>query len=287
MKKILLGILVILMTLVPIYSASGLVITLGEATADNSVYKNTVINYFQSNSDKNMSDATTSVITASEVNLISENISGTTYTSNEIVSCALVDLSYSPGIDVVVDTSKITLVTPKMYENALKSTGITNGYVVVTSPVSATGESALAGVLKSYEVATGTTIPDDAKKAATQTIYTQSDIANQTNQSADTIADLFEKAQTEVQNQNLTNVTQIQTIVINVANDMNINLTDDQAQEIATSLSNAQQAQGSLGDFKSSLENATQEASQSSGILNQIWTYLQSLFSDLQGMIGQ
>lgn len=287
MKKILLGILVILMTLVPIYSASGLVITLGEATADNSVYKNTVITYFQSNSDKNMSNATTSVITASEVNLISENISGTTYTSNEIVSCALVDLSYSPGIDVVVDTSKITLVTPKMYENALKSTGITNGYVVVTSPVSATGESALAGVLKSYEVAAGTTIPDDAKKAATQTIYTQSDIANQTNQSADTIADLFEKAQTEVQNQNLTNVTQIQTIVINVANDMNINLTDDQAQEIATSLSNAQQAQGSLGDFKSSLENATQEASQSSGILNQIWTYLQSLFSDLQGMTGQ
>ena len=287
MKKILLGILVILMTLVPIYSASGLVITLGEATADNSVYKNTVITYFQSNSDKNMSNATTSVITASEVNLISENISGTTYTSNEIVSCALVDLSYSPGIDVVVDTSKITLVTPKMYENALRSTGITNGYVVVTSPVSATGESALAGVLKSYEVAAGTTIPDDAKKAATQTIYTQSDIANQTNQSADTIANLFEKAQTEVQNQNLTNVTQIQTIVINVANDMNINLTDDQAQEIATSLSNAQQAQGSLGDFKSSLENATQEASQSSGILNQIWTYLQSLFSDLQGMTGQ
>lgn len=287
MKKILLGILVILMTLVPIYSASGLVITLGEATADNSVYKNTVITYFQSNSDKNMSNATTSVITASEVNLISENISGTTYTSNEIVSCALVDLSYSPGIDVVVDTSKITLVTPKMYENALRSTGITNGYVVVTSPVSATGESALAGVLKSYEVAAGTTIPDDAKKAATETIYTQSDIANQTNQSADTIANLFEKAQTEVQNQNLTNVTQIQTIVINVANDMNINLTDDQAQEIATSLSNAQQAQGSLGDFKSSLENATQEASQSSGILNQIWTYLQSLFSDLQGMTGQ
>lgn len=287
MKKILLGILVILMTLVPIYSASGLVITLGEATADNSVYKNTVITYFQSNSDKNMSDATTSVITASEVNLISENISGTTYTSNEIVSCALVDLSYSPGIDVVVDTSKITLVTPKMYENALKSTGITNGYVVVTSPVSATGESALAGVLKSYEVAAGTTIPDDAKKAATQTIYTQSDIANQTNQSADTIADLFEKAQTEVQNQNLTNVTQIQTIVVNVANNMNINLTDQQAQEIATSLSNSQQAQGSLDDFKSSLENATQEASQSSGILNQIWTYLQSLFSDLQGMIGQ
>ena len=30
----------------------------------------------------------------------------------------MVDLSYTQGIDVVVDTSKITLVTPLMYENA-------------------------------------------------------------------------------------------------------------------------------------------------------------------------
>lgn len=287
MKKILIGILVVLMALTPIYSASGVVITLGEATAANSAWKNSVMSYFNSNTDKNMSNATTKVITASEVNLISENISGQTYSSSDIVSCALVDLSYSPGIKVVVDTSKITLVTPKMYENALKSTGINNGYVVVTSPVSATGESALAGVLKSYEIAAGTSIPNNAKKAATETIYTQSSIANQTNQSADQIATLFEKVQNEVQNKNITNVTQIQNIVINVANTMNINLTDQQAQQIATSLSDAQQAQGNLTEFKNSLQNATQQASQSSGIMNQIWTYVQSLFTYVQGLAGQ
>jgi len=287
MKKILIGILVVLMALTPIYSASGLVITLGEATDANPAWKNTVMNYFKSNTDKNISNATTRVITTSEVNLISQNISGQTYSASEIVSCAMVDLSYSPGIKVVVDKSKITLVTPKMYENALKSTGINNGYVVVTSPVSATGESALAGVLKSYEIAVGTPIPDNAKKAATQEIYTQSSIANQTNQSADQIALLFEKVQNEVQNNNITNVTQIQTIVVNVANNMNINLTDQQAQQIATSLSNAQQAQGSLTEFKNSLNNATQQATQSSGIINQIWTYLQSLFTSLQGLAGQ
>jgi uncharacterized protein YpuA (DUF1002 family) len=286
MKKIIIGILVILMALSPIYSASGFVITLGEATDANSAWKNSVMNYFTSKTDKNITNATTKVITASEVNLISQNISGTTYKPSEIVSCAMVDLSYTPGIKVVVDNSKIYMVTPKMYENALKSTGINNGYVVVTSPVSATGESALAGVLKSYENAVGTPIPDDAKKAATQQIYTQSNIANQTNQSADTIAILFEKVQNEVQNKNLTDVTQIQTIVINVANNMNINLTEQQAQQIATSLANAQQAQGSLTDFKNSLQNATQTASQSTGIINQIWTYLQSLFTYIQGLTG-
>lgn len=287
MKKVLIAIIVILMALSPIYSASGFVITFGEATDASTAWKNSVLSYFKSNTDKNISNATTRVITASEVNLISQNISGATYKSSEIVSCAMVDLSYSPGIKVVVDKSKITLVTPKMYENALKSTGINNGYVVVTSPVSATGESALAGVLKSYEIAVGTPIPDNAKKAATQEIYTQSSIANQTNQSADQIALLFEKVQTEVQNKNLTDVSQIQVIVINVANSMNINLTDQQAQQIATSLSNAQQAQGSLTDFKNSLQNATQQASQSSGILTQIWNYIQSLFTYLQSLVGQ
>jgi len=287
MKRVLIGILVILMALTPIYSASGLVITLGEGTNANSAYKNTVMDYFKSNTDKDLDNSTVSVITVAEVNSISQNISGATYSSNQILSCALVDLSYSQGIKIVVDKSKINLVTPKMYENALRSTGITNGYVVVTSPVSATGESALAGVLKSNETALSTEIPEEAKQAATQEIYTQSNIANETNHTPDEIANLFEKVQTEVQNQNITNINDIKVIVINVANQMNINLTDQQAEQIASSLSNAQQAQGSLDQFKSSLQNATQQASESQGFLNQIWNYLDSLWTQLQGLVGQ
>lgn len=287
MKKMLIGIIVIMMALSPIYAVSGFVITFGEATNANSAYKNSVLNYFQSHTDKNITNATTKVVTASEVNLISQNISGVTYQPNQIVSCAMVDLSYSPGIKIVVDTSKITLVTPKMYENALKSTGISNGYVVVTSPVAATGESALAGVLKSYEIAAGSSIPDDAKKAATEVIFTQSQITNQTGQSPDTIATLFEKAQNEVQNKNLQDPAQIKIIVINIANSMNINLTDQQAQQIATALADAQKAQGSLDSFKNSLQNATQQASQSSGIISQILSYLQSLFDYLKSLFGQ
>lgn len=287
MKKLLIGIIVIMMALSPIYAVSGFVITFGEATNANSAYKNSVLNYFQSHTDKNITNATNKVVTASEVNLISQNISGVTYQPNQIVSCAMVDLSYNPGIKIVVDTSKITLVTPKMYENALKSTGISNGYVVVTSPVSATGESALAGVLKSYEIAAGSSIPDDAKKAATEVIFTQSQITNQTGQSPDTIATLFEKAQNEVQSKNLQDPAQIKIIVINVANSMNINLTDQQAQQIATALADAQKAQGSLDSFKNSLQSATQQASQSSGIINQILSYLQSLFDYLKSLFGQ
>ena len=275
------------MTLSPIYAASGFVITFGEATNSNQVWKDSVLSYFQSHTDKNVSNATTKVITASEVNIISQNISGVTYQPNQIVSCAMVDLSYTQGIDVVVDTSNITLVTPLMYENALRSTGINNGYVVVTSPVPATGESALTGVLESYEIAVGTNIPADAQKAATEVIYTQTQISNQTGQSPDKIANLFEQAQKQVQSKNLQDPSQIKVIVINVANSMNINLTDQQAQQIANALSDSQKAQGDLSNFKTQLQNVSQQSSQSNSIIDQIKNYLNSVINYLMSLIGQ
>jgi len=288
MKRLLLALIVLMVLLTPIYSAStsGFAITYGETTYNNPSYKSTVLNYFKTQTSKNLDDATSKVITASEVNQISKNITGRTYNSNQIFSCALVDLSYSQGIKIVVDTSKVTTVTSKMYANALKSSGIENGYVVVTSPVTATGESALTGVLKSYEIAVGTSIPEEAKQAATEELYTETEIANQTGQDPDKIANLFDEAKQEVSSQNLQDPAQIKVIVINIANNMNINLSDEQAQQIADALANSQKAQSSLSDFKNQLQIATQQASQSQGILEQIWNYVQSFIDYLSSLAG-
>jgi uncharacterized protein YpuA (DUF1002 family) len=197
----------------------------------------------------------------------------------------MVDLSYNQGINVIVDTNKIKVVTPKMYANALKSSGINNGYVVVSSPVTASGEAALAGVLKSYEIAVGATIPDQAKKAATEELYTETQIVNQTGQNPDKIADLFSKVKDQVQNQNLQDPAQIKVIVVNTASTMNINLTSQQAQQIADTISNSQKAQASLSDFKNKLQNVTNQATQSGGIIDQIMNYLQSIFNYLSSYI--
>lgn len=291
MKKLLLAIIIAIIVLSPIYSAStnssatGFAITYGEETYNNPSYKNTVINYFKSNTDRNLDEANTEVISAAEVNKVSKDITGRIYPSNQIFSCAMVDLSYNNGIKVVVDESKITLVTSKMYATALKSTGIENGYVVVTSPVSATGESALTGVMKSYETAVGTPIPENAKKAATDELYTESQIAKQTGQDPDKIADLFDQVKQEAQKQNIEDPAQIKAIVINIAATLNINLTDEQAQQIANAVANSQKAQNNLTDFKNQLENATQQASESQGIINQIMTYLQDFIDYIMSLI--
>ena len=285
MKKWIVMLLILFTIAAPIYGASGFAITYGEATNANSQWKNSVTNYFQSQTDKDLKEATIKIITASEVNTVAQSITGLTYTPDKIVSCALVDLSYNQGINIVVDKSKITVVTPKMYANALKSTGIENGYVVVTSPVPASGESALTGVLKSYEMAVGETIPEDAKKAATEELYLQTQVVNQTGQNPDTIANLFEKVKNEVQNQNLQDPTQIKVIVVNIAANMNINLTDDQAQQIADSIANTQKAQGNLTEFKQKLQDVTQQVSGSQGILDQIMGYLQWAFDYISNLI--
>ena len=271
----------------PVYSASGFAVTYGETTYANANLKTTMNSYFQSKTSKNITDATSKVVTASEVNAISTNITGNTYPSSQIFSCAMVDLSYNQGIDVVVDTSKITVVTPKMYANALESCGINNGYVVVSSPVSASGEAALAGVLDSYEIAVGTPIPEQAKKAATEELHTQTQIANQTGQDPNKIADLFSNAKNQVQSQNLQDPTKIKVIVVNVANNMNIHLTDQQAQQIANTMSDSQKAQSSLTDFKNQLQNATNQATKSGGIIDQIMNYLHSIYNYLTNIVQQ
>jgi len=287
MKKIIAGILILIMALSPIYGASGFAITIGQTTNGNSAWKNSVMNYFQSNTDKNVSDATQKLVTASEVNKISKDITGRTYSSKQIYSCAMVDLSYSNGIKVVVDKSKIKVVTPKMYSNALKSSGIEKGYVVVTAPFQSSGEAALTGVLKSYEIAVGANIPESVKKAATEELYTEIRIVNQTGQNPDKIADLFEKVKNETQKQNLQDSAKIKVIVVNIAASMNINLSDAQAQQIADAIANSQKVQGDLTGFKQQIGNLTGPVNDM-GILDQVMGYLQMVYDYIKSLvIGQ
>ena len=136
------------------------VITYGETTYNNANYKSVVDDFFKQQAHVDVKSIDSKIITAGEVNKVASTITGKTYTSGQIFSSALVDLSEQGNIKVTVDKSKITTITADMYISALKSAGITHGHVYVTSPVSATGESALAGIMNAYEQVTDVEIPD-------------------------------------------------------------------------------------------------------------------------------
>ena len=142
-----------------------------------------------------------------------------------------------------------------MYLSALKSAGITSGHVYVTSPVSATGESALAGIMNSYEEATNVEIPDKVKEAANNEIYTQAEIVKNSDVEADELSKLVDDVKEEVEVNNVTDHTTIVNIINNYTVTNNINITNSDIENLATSIEQIQNVQGDVNNYESEVSN--------------------------------
>ena len=234
---------------------SQVVITYGETTYNNANYKTTVDNFFTSQAGVDLNTVGSKIITASEVNKISSTITGKTYSSNQIFSSALVDLNDNAELKVSVDKSKITTITGDMYISALKSAGITAGHVYVTSPITATGESALAGIMNSYEEVTDVEIPDTVKEAANNEIYTQAEIVKNSDVDADTLSDLVDDVKEEVEVNNITDHATIVNIINNYTITNNINITDSDIENLASSIEQVQNVQGDVNNYENQVSD--------------------------------
>lgn len=267
---VILSIIMIVMVIPAGFSgeANSVVITYGETTHANSNYKADVDSFFKSQSNLDLSSATEKIITANDVNKISSSITGKTYSSSQIFSSALVDLNDNSKLQVSVDKSKITTITGDMYISALKSVGITSGHVYVTSPVSATGESALAGIMNSYEVATNVEIPETVKEAANNEIYTQAEIVENSNVSADELSQLVDDVKEVVKENNTTDHQVIVNIIYNYTVNNNINLTNNDIENLATSIEQIQNVQGDINNYETKVSGVLNNTSGSDSLKN-------------------
>ena len=232
------------------------VLTYGETTKNNAEYKNIVDTFFESQAGIDLKGVNSKIITASEVNKISSTITGKNYNSNQIFSSALVDLNDNENLKVTVDKSKITTITGDMYISALKSVGITKGHIFVTSPITATGESALAGIMNSYEEASDVKIPETVKEAANNEIYTQAEIVNDTNVSADDLSKLVDDIKEVVKKENITDHQTIVDLINNYTIQHNINITSSDIEELANSIEQLQNIQEDIDNYQTELSNA-------------------------------
>ena len=262
MRKITIGIVILSIIMIGMVIPAGfsgevspVVITYGETTHANSDYKADVDAFFKNQANADIKSASEKIITANEVNKISSGITGKTYSSSQIYSSALVDLNENDNLEVSVDKSKITTITGDMYLSALKSAGITSGHVYVTSPVTATGESALAGIMNSYEEATNVEIPDNVKEAANNEIYTQAEIVKNSDVDADELSKLVDDVKEEVEVNNVTDHTTIVNIINNYTVTNNINITNSDIENLATSIEQVQNVQGDVNNYESEVSN--------------------------------
>ena len=142
-----------------------------------------------------------------------------------------------------VDKDKITTITGNMYLSALKSAGIT------------TGESALAGIMNSYEEATDVEIPETVKEAANNEIYTQAEIVENSNVDADELSNLVDDVKEEVQVNNVTDHQTIVNIINNYTITNNINITDSDIENLANSIEQTQNVQGDIDIYQSEVSD--------------------------------
>ena len=258
---------------------NSVVITYGETTHVNSEYKNIVDNFFKNYANVDLNSAETKIITASDVNAVSSSITGKTYSSDQIFSSALVNLKDSGNIDVYVDTSKITTITADMYKSALDSAGITHGSVYVTSPVTATGESALAGIMNSYEVATNVEIPEKVKEAANDEIYTQAEIVNNSGVDPDKLSNLVSEVKDTVSDRNVTDHAEIVNIINNHVQTNNINITNSDIENLANSIEQVQNVQGDVNDYKDKVSGVFNNSTGGGFSLDSLFNWIHSIFS--------
>ena len=200
-----------------------------------------VDSFFKSQSNLDLSKADEKIITASDVNKIASTITGRTYDSSEIFSSALVNLKDSSNLQVSVDKSKITTVTGDI--------------VYVTSPVSATGESALAGIMNCYEEATNVKIPETVKEAANKEIYTQAEVVENSNVSADKVSKLVDDVKVTVKEKNVTDHQTIVNIINNYTVNNNINISNNDVENIANSIEQTQKTQGDINNYETQVSN--------------------------------
>ena len=273
MRKSTIGIIILSIILVGMvipasFSAndSQVVITYGETTHHNADYKNTVDDFFEKQAHVDMYKVTSKIITADQVNKISTSITGKTYNSNQIFSSALVDLNDNDNLEVSVDKSKITTITGDMYISALKSAGITAGHVYVTSPVTATGESALAGIMNSYEEITNVEIPETVKEAANNEIYTQAEIVENSNVSAEKLSDLVDDVKETVKDENITDHQTIVNVIYNYTVINNINITNNDIENLATSIEQIQNVQGDINNYSSEVSGVFNKTSDTNSL---------------------
>ena len=169
-----------------------------------------------------------------------------------------------------------------MYISALKSAGITSGHVYVTSPVTATGESALAGIMNAYEEATDVEIPESVKEAANDEIYTQAEIVENSGVDADQLADLVNQVKDEVSKDNVTDHDTIVNIINNYVQNNNINITNVDIENLANSIEQVQNVQGDVNYYKDQVsgflnDNGSEGGFSLDGLLNWIKSFVNGI----------
>lgn len=244
---------------------SAKVVTLGANLSDEQ--KASMYKYFGTSADQ----VDTIEVTNTDERKYMEGIATESQIGTRTYSCSYVEPTDSGGIQVKV--ANLTFVTSSMIASTLLTSGVENCNVVAGSPIEVSGTGALTGIMMAYEKATGTTLNDDQKAAATDELVTTGDLANDIGQ--DKAENVMNDVKKDVIEGKLTDADDIQNAVENAAKDNNVTLTQEQIDKISDLMKNISQYDYDVKALKNTLDNI---AGKSGGFFSNLWSSIKGIF---------
>lgn len=182
------------------------------------------------------------------------------------------------GSGIKVQTKHITYVTSRTYANALATAGVKDADVYAAAPFDVSGTAALTGVFKAFEEATGEQIPEASKEVATQELVDTADVGKQVGD-ADAIARLVEQVKLEIVKQGLDDPAAIREVVVRIAAELKITLTDAQIDQLVNMLVQVQSLHLDLGKLQQQMKDFQDKIGLTNEQAQGIWQSLKSFFT--------
>ena len=165
-------------------------------------------------------------------------------------SCALVNPTTSGGIQV--KTANLTWVTSNMIASTLSTSGVVNCEVLAAAPFEVSGTGALTGILMAYESAVGAPLDAAKKEVATQELVTTTTVANNIGQQQ--AANIVNETKIQVIQGRVVDEQQITDIVEEVADDQDVELSEDDRALITDLLEKIAEQEYDYEEMKDTLE---------------------------------
>lgn len=192
-----------------------------------------------------------------------------------------------PGSGVSATSNHINWVTNDMYLNAMITAGVKDAHVSITAPFDVSGTAALTGIIKAYETTTDTEIPEEQKQVANEEIVKTAQLSDSIG--AEETTTLMTNIKEELaQNQPETRE-EMQTMIVNIANNLNITIPEAQLNGLVDLFMNMKDANINWNAVGDQLEQAKQqftdfiESEQGQGILAAIKDFFVGLIEIIKG----
>lgn len=203
-----------------------------------------------------------------------EGIASEAQIGTQTYSCSYVEPTTSGGIQVKV--GNLTFVTSSMIASTLLTSGVENCNVVAAAPFEVSGTGALTGIMMAYEKASGETLSEEQKSAATEELVTTGALADAIGK--EDAEKLMNEVKKEVIENDLTDADKIKDAVTDAAKDKGITLTEEQMAQISALMKNISQYDYDVNSLKQTLDNLEGKVNDS-GFFQNLWTSVKNFFT--------